>query len=393
MANSIYHSDLVFNCIRENKICQVFTYTVVKHIVAILISIFCAGYKGKTTQFAECSPHHRTTIAHFLNNGKWDDGKLESILKGIVVKSIYDESIRTGNPIYCFVDDTISSKTKPSSQAMHPIEDAYFHQSHLKKKKDYGHQAVSVMLSCNGITLNYAIIMYDKSKSKIQIVCDIAEELPEAPVISYFLCDSWYTSAKVIEAFLVKGFYTIGAIRTNRVVYPRGIKQQLSQFSQYIRKTDVNVSLVTVGKRQYYIYRYEGHLNDVDCAVVLLSFPQNAFGVPSALRAFICTNPDLSTTEILNFYVERWQIEVFFRQAKQKLAMDKYQIRSSTGIRRYWLLMSLAHLLCCTGLGCYQPFEDGYACLARGIMLERITYIYKCGAIGVPLNKVLPFAA
>ena len=91
--------------------------------------------------------------------------------------------------------------------------------------------------------------------------------------------------------------------------------------------------------------------------------------------------------------MERWQIEVFFRQAKQKLAMDKYQIRSSTGIRRYWLLMSLAHLLCCTGLGCYQSFEDGYACFARGIMLERVTYIYKCGAIGVPLNKVLPFAA
>ena len=99
MANSIYHSDLVFKCIREIKICQVFTYTVVKHIIAILISVFCAGYKGKTRQFAENSPHHRTTIAHFLNNGKWDDGKLESILKMVVVKTVYDESIRTGNPI------------------------------------------------------------------------------------------------------------------------------------------------------------------------------------------------------------------------------------------------------------------------------------------------------
>ncbi|BFL24115.1 hypothetical protein K310107B6_01670 [Mediterraneibacter gnavus] len=46
------------------------------------------------------------------------------------------------------------------------------------------------MLSCNGITLNYAVILYDKSKSKIQIVKEIAEELPIAPVVSYFLCDS-----------------------------------------------------------------------------------------------------------------------------------------------------------------------------------------------------------
>ena len=79
--------------------------------------------------------------------------------------------------MFCIVDDTISSKTKPSSRALHPIEDAYFHQSHLKGKQDYGHQAVAVMLSCNGIVLNYAIVMYDKSKSKVKIVQEIAEEL------------------------------------------------------------------------------------------------------------------------------------------------------------------------------------------------------------------------
>ena len=66
-----------------------------------------------------------------------------------------------------------ASKTKPLSRALHPIEDAYFHQSHLKKKQDYGHQAVAVMLSCNGIVLNYAFVMYNKSISKIDIVQNI----------------------------------------------------------------------------------------------------------------------------------------------------------------------------------------------------------------------------
>ena len=80
---------------------------------------------------------------------------------------------------------TIASKTKLSSKAENPIEDAYFHFSHLKKKQDYGHQAIGVMLSCNGITLNYAILMYDKSVSKIDIVCKIAAELPIPPVVSY----------------------------------------------------------------------------------------------------------------------------------------------------------------------------------------------------------------
>ena len=151
------------------------------------------AYHGKTIDFEKYSPCHRTTVAHFLNKGKWDDAKLENILKSTVIQFIYKEAQRSGKPVFCIVDDTISSKTKPSSRALHPIEDAYFHQSHLKGKQDYGHQAVAVMLSCNGIVLNYAIVMYDKSKSKVKIVQEIADELPVPPVVSYFLCDSWYT--------------------------------------------------------------------------------------------------------------------------------------------------------------------------------------------------------
>ena len=336
--------------------------------MSILIAVFMLGYKGKTVQMSEASEKHRTTVAHFLNHGKWDDDLLEQILKAEVIRRIYSEAERTGNPIFCIVDDTISSKAKPSSQAIHPIENAYFHQSHLKKKQDYGHQAVGVMLSCNGIVLNYAMVMYDKSRSKIQIVCDIAKELPTAPVPSFFLCDCWYSCVKVMDAFLARGFYTVGALKTNRVIFPAGIRQKISQFAQYIRKADHNVNLVTVGKRQYYVYRYEGNLNDLEDAVVLISYPKEAFAMPHALRAFICTDCSLSTQEILNRYLERWPIEVFFRQAKQKLALDKYQIRSARGIRRFWLLMSVAHFICCMGTGEALSFHDGYAAIQKQLM-------------------------
>ncbi len=153
--------------------------------MAILISVFSPGYHGKTVDFEKYSPCHRTTVAHFLNIGKWDDATLEDILKSTVIQFIYREARQSGKPVFCIVDDTISSKTKPSSRALHPIEDAYFHQSHLKGKQDYGHQAVAVMLSCNGIVLNYAIVMYDKSKSKVKIVQEIADELPVPPVVIY----------------------------------------------------------------------------------------------------------------------------------------------------------------------------------------------------------------
>ena len=90
--------------------------------MSILISIFILGYHGKTTDFAKNSSCHRTTIAHFLNSGKWDDSLLSDTLKCSVIEIIYSEAARTGKPVFCIVDDTIASKTKPSSRALHPIE-------------------------------------------------------------------------------------------------------------------------------------------------------------------------------------------------------------------------------------------------------------------------------
>ena len=83
-------------------------------------------------------------------------------------------------------------------------------------------------------------------------------------------------------------------------------------------------------------------MNGIENAVVLLSYPAKSFGKEKALRAFISTNAALSDEEILDLYVVRWEIEVYFRDCKMKLAVDKYQIRSANGIKHFWLIASLA---------------------------------------------------
>ena len=234
------------------------------------------------------------------------------------------------------------------------------------------------MLSCNGIVLNYAFVLYNKSISKIDIVQNIAKELPEPPVMSYFLCDCWYVSEKIINTFAQKGFHTIGALKTNRLLYPSGMKKKLSELAAELSVTQEGFDLVTVKNRKYYVHRYEGNLNGIENAVVLLSYPEKAFGNPKALRAFISTNVALSTPEILSCYVCRWPIEVFFRQCKNRLALDTYQIRSSKGIQRYWLLMSMAHYICVTGTGKYQSFQEGYQLIRSTIQQEKDQYLFQC---------------
>ena len=80
----------------------------------------------------------------------------------------------------------------------------------------------------------------------------------------------------------------------------------------------------------------------------------------------------------MNLYVERWEIELFFRNCKTKLAFDKYQIRSSKGIRRFWILTSLAYFIACF---CSESFcfSEGFHSLASTIQKEQIQYIYEFG--------------
>ena len=91
--------------------------------------------------------------------------------------------------------------------------------------------------------------------------------------------------------------------------------------------------------------------------------------------------------------IMRWPVEVFFRQSKGKLAFDRYQVRSSEGIRRYWLLMSLAHFIACTSYGEAMSFEDGYAFISSRIQEERLRYIYQCGVRHICFEEVLALVA
>ncbi|WP_458783450.1 hypothetical protein [Vallitalea sediminicola] len=94
---------------------------------------------------------------------------------------------------------------------------------------------------------------------------------------------------------------------------------------------------------------------------------------------------------ILFFYhiLISWSIEVFFKQEKNQLGFDKYQIRSIKGIKRLWLLLSLVHLFCTKGTGCTMKFGDGLRKVRHQTKANNISWIYQCAKNNVPLDAVL----
>ncbi len=159
MNTSIHHSEEICKRLLENNFLESVKTVSEPYVASIMISMFQAGYHGKTVDMECCSDRHRTSISRFLRNESICDDTLASSMKQRVIQLVYNESKTSGYPILVIVDDTICYKTIPSSKAKHPIEAAGFHFSHLKRKQDYGHQTVAVLLSCNGITLPYDIIL------------------------------------------------------------------------------------------------------------------------------------------------------------------------------------------------------------------------------------------
>jgi len=399
MGISIPANRLICNFLNSLDFYAALPPTIKKHIIAILTAMAIKGFTAKMTDIEEVSDCHRTTISRFLSDSRWEDKPIKSAIKQTAFQHIQQLSKETGAPVFFSLDDTVNVKTKPSSQAERPIEMAGFHHSHLLNKQVWGHQVMATMVGCGDTVLNYDIHRYDKTvQTKIEYAQELIKELPAPETESYFLTDSWYANTKIINACKKKGYSFIGALKTNRIIYPgcgsetNGLHISIADFAaKHIGNH--NVSLVTVNKKDYYVHRYVGKLNGIKRAVVLISWPAAAFKNPKALNAFICTNTSLDTSTILEYYSKRWPIETFFGQSKDALGFGKYQIRSIKGIDRLWTLMSLCHLMCSIGLGDNMAFGDGLRFLRKDISKDKISFIYQGAQNRVPLEKLYTLCA
>ena len=365
-----------------------FSSVPLRHITCIVLCAVIKGFSGKTTEMSEYSQNHRTTISHFLRNGKWDSERLQSKIEDRSFSYVVQKSEEGNTPIFLSIDDTVNPKKKPSSKARKPMEGTDFHHSNLLGKRVWGHQALAALIGTGDTALCYRLERSGKRDGgKIEAVKEIAASLPAVRRVSYALMDSWYTCPAVIDAFAAKGFHTIGGLKTNRIIYPKGIRISISNFAaHHLSKTDFD--LVTVGKKRFWVYRYEGNLNDIDNAVVLITYPEKAFGKEHALRAFLCTDVSLDCATILEYYRNRWGIEVFFKQQKNLLGFSGYQMRSARGIDRFWIILTLVSMYCVIGGEQTVPLGDGVRSLRQDVLVDFARSFYEAGRRGIPFDAM-----
>jgi hypothetical protein len=326
-----------------------------RHLQAFIVAMMLKGFGGKMTDVAELALHaHRTCIGRFLDSDSWNEDYLITAIKKHTVSTIIQESKRTSKPIYIIFDDTICEKAIPLSQVKSPIYGCGFYKSHLKNKMVYGQQFVGCMLRCGDMVLPYDIVLYEKVngenenvKSKIDIVRDIIESLPKPPCGGYVVTDSWYSCQTLFEASKSRGYHFIGAIKTNRLIFPRGFRKKgikLSKYARLLKQSDFD--FVTVGGHSYHVYTYLGKINGQRKVKIIITWPKGLFGVSAAMKAFVSTDIEMNPKQLITRYMKRWPIEVFFREANRCLGMKRCQVRSKKAVIRYQYVLMLCYIFC-----------------------------------------------
>lgn len=142
----------------------------------------------------------------------------------------------------------------------------------------------------------------------------------------YVLFDSWYSSPKMFWQLTQLKLFGVGMLKRSSKVYYRYRGRQYSIKGLYCR-----LAASKMNHRRRYLYssvvqaQYQGH--QFPLKVVFVSKK----GSRKDYLVLATTNLALRPAEIIQLYGRRWQIETYFKAAKQYLALDRSQIQSYDG--------------------------------------------------------------
>ncbi|CAG9706860.1 IS701 family transposase [Clostridium neonatale] len=339
----------------------------------------------------------RSTGSRFLSSYSWNHEYVtqERIFHAISEISNTCEDSDVG---FLIIDDTLTKKNTSTKK----IEGLDFHNSHADgNKPKWSHCLVTSHYKINDYSIPLDFRQYHRKESskklsknfldKNEFAMELINEFTPVTKNNYLLVDSWYTSAKILLHGLINGCHTIGRIKSNRVIYPAGIKTNVKKFSSYIRTNET--SLVTSSNNKYYVYRYEGKLNDIENVAVLISWTKNDLSDNPAF--IISTDVSLDNKTIISYYEKRWDIEVSYRYHKTALGFDEFQIQSLKSIHRYWSMIFLTYTFLeifrvkCGKLYKFKNIGDVILHFRNNYLVKIVSFAHECADNGIDLQSTI----
>lgn len=262
---------------------------------------------------------------------------------------------------YLIGDDSTLAKPKGTK-----MEGVGHHYSSTADARVRGHSLVQGLYVLQGRRCPLAPRLYQQKgvcaargvpfRSKIDLMEEhIRTFEPVAGTHTHVLLDSWYGAKSLWKAARARGFLITTGLRSNRslrVPDPaanRGWRwQPLAEYAAGLR-ADAFTLLEWPRQggtpdepRQVYVHVVQTRVRSLYRCQVVIARP--ALDAPaSATRYWASSDLDADTATLLGHIAARWDVEVFFSDAKDLLGLDQYQLMTATAIVRFWTLALAAY--------------------------------------------------
>ena len=285
---------------------------------------------------------HRTRFNNFMNVARWNP---EAALAHKAYDLLRSLKLTKKDTIYLTLDDSKKGKRGEKMDAIGWVYDP------LIKKSTWGHQYVKATLRVRDITIPFGIRLYVKDKDSEELniefkkLTELAAELiqsftaPEGiPVIVLF--DTFYLCPTVVKACREKGFHFVSVLKSNRNIKERGKKLKSGFYGSYCFKTRKKLKMKIPKENRVAVFKYvdAGWLEVSRLGTVHIIYSKK--NSEKTILCLVTDHPQLKATDIIKSYDARWNIEVFFKDAKQLLGLGRYQNRS------YKAVVTHLHLVC-----------------------------------------------
>lgn len=97
-------------------------------------------------------------------------------------------------------------------------------------------------------------------------------------------------------------------------------------------------------KKGFYTYSFKSKLKNLEGKfLIVVAIGKWDKDDPKDVHIYVTNHLSYSAKDVLKKYALRWGIECIFRDLKENVAFDHYQVRSIKAINRYWHLASLSY--------------------------------------------------
>lgn len=275
----------------------------------------------------------------FLVTSPWPEQNVDQRHLGLILKEVHPLN---PNKCYLVVADVLTHKTGKRMEEVDRYKD------HTNNSYTLGHVPVTTHhLSAKGhFPIGYRLYKQRANKedhefsSKIELAKRLVEEAVSLQLpFETVLFDCWYFCKELISLVEALGKNWVAGCKSNRVVLVNNKRVPIREFIETLSPKAYQKTTI---KGQDYFYFTKSFKMSGQGKVRLLVCYDNARlqGDPVILAA---NKLGWEARRIMMAYKGRWAIETIYRDSKQNLGLEDYELRDLKGIKRHLCLVFLAY--------------------------------------------------